>query len=59
MLAGGVAGAFEHLAPAVRAVIESRAFEVPARRARVVRAGLGPDAGVVGAAAWSAERAAA
>lgn len=56
VLAGGVAGAFEHVAPAVRAAIDARAFAVPARRARVVRTGLGPDAGVVGAATWATER---
>lgn len=54
VIAGGVAGAFEWIAPAVRIAIETRAFKVPATRVRVVQSALGPDAGVVGAAAWAA-----
>ena len=56
VIAGGVAGAFEWIAPAIRAAIAARAFEVPAARARVVRSALGPDAGVVGAALWAARK---
>ncbi len=53
VLAGGVSGAFAWIAPSVRAAIETRAFQVPATRVRVVQSALGPDAGVVGAAAWA------
>ncbi|MHC5019187.1 MAG: ROK family protein [Planctomycetota bacterium] len=56
VIAGGVAGAFAWIAPAVRAAIDTRAFEVPAKRVRVVRGALGPDAGVVGAASWAARK---
>ena len=59
VVAGGVAGAFEWIAPSLRAAIDSRAFKVPAMRVRVVRSALGPDAGVVGAASWAARKAAA
>lgn len=60
VVGGGIADAQGDrlLEPAQRAVAEL-AFRAPARRTRVVAAGLGDDVGLVGAAALVAERAAA
>lgn len=47
---GGVAEGWELFIDHVRAEIRKRAFQQPAERARIVRAALGGDAGIIGAA---------
>jgi glucokinase len=55
VVGGGVADAGEALIAPVRAEIRRRASVAPVDRIPVVRAELGPHAGAVGAALWSAE----
>jgi glucokinase len=54
VLGGGLSAAWRFFIPALRAQVKERAFRAPARRARIVRAAVGGDAGVLGAAyiAW-------
>jgi len=54
VLGGGLSAAWRFFIPALREEVRRRAFQVPARRARIVRAAVGEDAGVLGAAfiAW-------
>jgi glucokinase len=47
---GGVAGAFDLLEPIVRSELETRLFGLDASRIRILRATLGDDAGILGAA---------
>jgi len=53
VVGGGVSASFDLFAPYARDEILKRAFPVPARRCRVVRAECGDDAGLLGAA-WLA-----
>jgi len=50
VLAGGVTAAWKDFIPIVKEEIQIRAFEVPRKRARLVRARLGDHAGIIGAA---------
>lgn len=50
VIGGGVAGAGQFLFDAVRATVRKRAMKVPADRVRIVKAKLGQDAGLIGAA---------
>ncbi|MBI4356121.1 MAG: ROK family protein [Candidatus Omnitrophica bacterium] len=50
IIGGGVAQAGPVLFRAIRETIDARAMRVPARAVRIVRAGLGTDAGIIGAA---------
>ena len=50
VLGGGAAEGWELFIGHVRAEIKKRAFQQPAERARIVRAALGGDAGIIGAA---------
>lgn len=54
VLGGGLSAAWRFFIPALREEVKRRAFQAPARRARIVRAAVGEDAGVLGAAfiAW-------
>lgn len=54
VLGGALAAAWKYFIPSVREEIQYRAFRVPARRAKIVRAAVGERAGVLGAAflAW-------
>ena len=56
VIGGGVAGAWRWFAPSLRRTLRGRAFEVPARACRVVRAACGDSAGILGAAmlVWEA-----
>ncbi|MBI5499396.1 MAG: ROK family protein [Deltaproteobacteria bacterium] len=47
---GGVAGALDLLEPLVRIELDARLFGLDARRIRILRAALGDDAGILGAA---------
>lgn len=51
VLAGGVAGSFELLAPSMRREMTARSFPIPGNRVRLEKGMLGADAGVLGAAA--------
>lgn len=51
ILGGGVAQSFELLAGPMRREISARAFAIPSARVRILKAELGDDAGVMGAAA--------
>ena len=53
VIGGGAAAGWDLFAHHVREQIDARAFREPAKRARLVRASLGDDAGILGAA-WSA-----
>ena len=55
ILAGGVAASFDLLAEPMRREIVNRAFDLPARRVRIVDGELGDDAGILGAAALAQE----
>lgn len=57
VLGGGLSAAWKFFVPALREEVKSRAFAVPARRVRIVRAAAGEDAGVLGAAyiAWQGQ----
>ena len=50
ILSGGMIAAGEALFEPIRATIKANSFEVPARRAQIIPAGLGADSGVIGAA---------
>jgi glucokinase len=50
VLGGGVAAGWDLFIPHVREQIQERAFPLPARRAEIVRAECGDDAGLLGAA---------
>lgn len=53
VIGGGVSAAFDLFAPHARAEVIKRAFPVPAKRCRIVKAECGDDAGILGAA-WLA-----
>ena len=50
VIGGGVSEGWELFIDHVRAEIKKRAFKQPAERAKIVRAALGGDAGIIGAA---------
>ncbi|MCX5769143.1 MAG: ROK family glucokinase [Candidatus Hydrogenedentes bacterium] len=50
ILSGGMIAAGEALFDPIRATVMANSFEVPARRAQILPAGLGADSGVIGAA---------
>ncbi|MEO7673724.1 MAG: ROK family protein [Pyrinomonadaceae bacterium] len=50
VIGGGAAEGWDLFIAAVRSEIKKRAFQQPAERARIVRAALGGDAGIIGAA---------
>lgn len=56
VLAGGMIDAGEMLFKPIREIAVQEAFEVPAKRAKIVAAELGGNAGVVGAAGCARER---
>lgn len=58
VIGGGASAAWDMFAQHARAEVMARAFPVPARRCRIVRAQCGDDAGLLGAAwlAWEHER---
>lgn len=58
VLAGGIAGAFAHIAPAMQAELEARTFRSMSQGVRIVCGTLGARAGVLGAAALVLTRAA-
>ncbi len=53
ILGGGVAASYDLIAGAMHREMLARAFAIPARRVRLVRAELGDDAGILGAAAMA------
>jgi len=57
VIGGGVANAWPWFAPSLQRTVRERAFEVPARAVRIVRAQLDDRAGVLGAASliWEQE----
>lgn len=57
VLAGGMINAGEMLFEPIRATARAQAFDVPARRAEIIPAGLGSDSGVIGCAGVARERA--
>lgn len=57
VLAGGMIAAGEALFAPIREVAAATAFDVPARRAKIVAAGLGANSGVIGAAGCALQRA--
>lgn len=56
IIGGGMIGAGGILMDAIQETAKSTAFDVPAKRAQIVVAGLGLDAGVIGAAGTALER---
>ncbi|MBI4557496.1 MAG: ROK family glucokinase [Candidatus Hydrogenedentes bacterium] len=56
VLCGGMIAAGETLFSPIRETASRLSFEVPARRAEIVPAGLGADSGVIGAAACALQR---
>ena len=56
VLGGGVKDAWDLFIDSTRAEVMKRAFDIPARRARIVPSELGDDAGMVGAAAVALQR---
>ena len=56
VLCGGMIAAGESLFRPIRETATSIAFEVPAKRAQIVAAGLGSDSGVIGAAGCALSR---
>ncbi len=50
MIGGGVAGALSLMRHAMMREVKARAFTEAVAQARIVKAALGPEAGVVGAA---------
>lgn len=56
VLCGGMIAAGELLFEPIRETAMANAFEVPAKRAQIVPAGLGQDSGVIGAAGVALER---
>jgi glucokinase len=55
ILAGGMSESFDLLCEPMRREIGDRAFDLPARRMRIVKGELGDDAGILGAAALARE----
>jgi len=57
VVGGGLSASWKFFLPALREEVAARAFAAPARRARIVRATAGEDAGVLGAAyiAWQGQ----
>lgn len=53
VIGGGLINAGELLFDPLRAGVGEIAFEVPTKQCRIVQAGLGTDAGLVGAVAWA------
>lgn len=56
VLAGGMAAAGEVLFQPLRETVETQCFEVPFKRASIIRSGLGSDSGVIGAAGCALAR---
>jgi glucokinase len=56
ILSGGMIAAGEALFAPIRKTVMANAFEVPAKRAQILAAGLGADSGVIGAAGVAYER---
>jgi glucokinase len=56
VIGGGVANAGDFLLDPIRQTIKDRVFLVPAEKVEVVRAKLGSKAGIIGMAAWQAEK---
>ena len=56
IIGGGVAAAGERLLAPARAIVEQRALALPRSGCEIVTAQLGPDAGTLGAAAYSARQ---
>jgi glucokinase len=56
VIGGSVARLGDLLFETVRAVVRQRCTAVPVERVRIVPAALGADSGVIGAAAWAAQR---
>jgi len=56
VLAGGVAGAGDLLLNPIRRKIREQVFMMPADQVEIVIANLGMNAGIIGVAAWAAER---
>jgi glucokinase len=56
VLTGGMIGAGEMLFKPIRETVNAQAFAVPAKRAQIVAADLGGDAGVVGSAGCALDR---
>jgi len=56
VLAGGVAGAGDLLLHPIRRKIREQVFMMPADQVEIAIASLGMNAGIIGVAAWSAER---
>lgn len=57
VLAGGVAGAFDHIAPAMHAELYARSFRSMSVGVRILHGTLGPHAGILGAATLAGARA--
>lgn len=55
VIGGGVAGAGERLLTAIRETVQQRARVTPLERVRIVPAGLGGRAGLIGAAVWAGQ----
>jgi glucokinase len=55
VIGGGVAGAWDILIPPAEREMKVRAFKRPAERVRLLKAGLGDDAGILGAARTALE----
>ena len=53
---GGVAGALDLLEPLIRIELDARLFGLDTRRIRILRAALGDDAGILGAAKLALQR---
>ena len=56
ILAGGVAGAGDLLLNPIRRRIRLQVFMMPADQVEVVIASLGANAGILGVAAWAAQK---
>ena len=56
VIGGGAAGGWELFIKEVRDGIKKRAFQQPAERVKIVRAALGDDAGILGAARLAASQ---
>lgn len=57
VLAGGVAGAFDHIAPPMHAELYARSFRSMSVGVKILHGTLGPSAGILGAAALAGSRA--
>lgn len=56
VIAGGTAGGWDLFIKELRDEIQKRAFQQPAERVKIVRAGLGDDAGILGVARLAASQ---